>query len=254
MKLKSIDLNSDIGESFGIYSFGNDEQILDYITSANIACGYHAGDHNVMHATVKLAAKKGVAIGAHPGFKDLIGFGRREIQMPLNEIYNSIIYQIGALYAFSKLNGCKLAHIKPHGALYNMAARDMKIADVIANAVYDFDKNLSIYALSGSCLVKAAKEKGLKVLEEVFADRTYRADGTLTPRSHRNSLIHSAKEAAEQIIDIVLHQKVYTIDGTYIKINADTVCVHGDTADAVSFLKTLRDTLEQNNIKVEKPS
>ncbi|MFP7296412.1 LamB/YcsF family protein [Neobacillus niacini] len=247
-----IDLNCDLGESYGVYQIGNDREILKYISSANIACGYHAGDHNVMMETVKLAKKYNVRIGAHPGLPDLAGFGRREMNMSPREIYNLILYQIGALAAICQAQGVKLVHVKPHGALYNMAARCRSTADAIAQAAADYDINLILFGLSGSELIIAGKEKGLQTASEVFADRTYQSDGTLTSRVEPNSMIHDVKYASERMIRMVKEGKVKGADGTDIAICADTICIHGDEPAALDFSKKLKEALLKEKIGIRK--
>lgn len=245
-----VDLNSDLGESFGTYHIGQDDQIMDFITSANIACGYHAGDHNVMSHAVKIATEKKVAIGAHPGLDDLIGFGRRVMQVDVRDIYNSMVYQIGALQSFAHIHGNQLQHVKPHGALFNMASTDRALADAIAHAVYDINPKLILFGLSGSELIKAGKELGLRVAEEVFADRTYQPDGTLTSRTQANAMIHDANEAAERVIRMVTEGKVKTVEGSDITIQADTICVHGDESSSLKFVKILREQLTNQGIMI----
>lgn len=247
-----IDLNCDLGESYGFFKIGNDQEILKHISSANIACGYHAGDHNVMMETIQMAKKYQVNIGAHPGFPDLLGFGRREMKVSPREIYNLILYQIGALSAFAKAQEVKLIHVKPHGALYNMAAKSRLFADAIAQAVVDYDSSLILFGLSGSELIKAGKEKGLKTAQEVFADRTYQPDGTLTSRNENNSMIHDLNFAAQQVIRMVKEGKVTATDGTEIAITADTVCIHGDEPAALDFIKGLKHALTNENIAIRK--
>lgn len=193
--MQSIDLNCDMGEAFGNYPMPNDDTLMDYITSANIACGFHAGDPEVMQHTVNVAIKKGVAIGAHPGLPDLQGFGRREMKISANEAYQMTLYQIGALYGFVKAAGGKLHHVKAHGALYNMAAKDESLARAIVNAVHDFDPSLILYALANSQMVTAAQKIGLVTASEVFADRTYQDDGSLTPRVQSNAMITDEQQS-----------------------------------------------------------
>lgn len=246
----SVDLNCDLGESFGFYKIGNDKEVLKHITSANIACGYHAGDHNVMMATVKMAKAHGVGIGAHPGFPDLHGFGRREIKMSAEEIYNLTVYQIGALSAIAKACGTKVVHVKPHGALYNMAAKEKAIADAVARAVADVDPSLVLFGLAGSSLVKAGKRKGLQVAEEVFADRTYQQDGSLTPRTQSNAMIHNADLAINRVTRMIREGKVEAVDGTDLDIQADTICIHGDEPQALDFAVKLKAALRAEGIKV----
>ncbi|MGG3564172.1 5-oxoprolinase subunit PxpA [Neobacillus rhizosphaerae] len=250
--MKIIDLNSDIGESFGAFKVGNDLEVLKYISSANIACGYHAGDHNVMFETVMLARKNGVKIGAHPGFPDLAGFGRREMNLSTREIYNLMIYQIGALQAVCKANGVSISHVKPHGALYNMAGSSRKIAYAIAEAIGDLDSQLVLFGLAGSELIKAGRQKGLQVAEEVFTDRTYQPDGTLTSRRENNAFIHDPSEAIQRVVRMITEGKVKAVDGTDLDIHADTICVHGDGPKAVEFVSELKKALAQENITLRK--
>lgn len=245
-----VDLNSDLGESFGAYKIGNDQEVLKYISSANIACGYHAGDHNVMAETVKLAKKYNVQMGAHPGFPDLAGFGRRNMLLSPQEIYNLVVYQIGALAAVCKANGTFLSHVKPHGALYNMAAVNEEIAGAIAAAVADVDSSLVFFALAGSEMVRAGEEKGLLVAQEVFADRTYQPDGTLTPRKNKNAMIHDSDLAIKRVIRMIKESKVTATNGTDIEIKADTICVHGDGEKALEFVSKLKQALLSENIQL----
>ncbi|WP_042461073.1 LamB/YcsF family protein [Neobacillus dielmonensis] len=247
-----IDLNSDLGESFGAYKIGNDQEVLAHISSANVACGYHAGDHNVMFETVRLAKKAGVKIGAHPGYPDLAGFGRREMYLAPREIYHSVVYQIGALGAVCRANGVSLSHLKPHGALYNMAAKDRVIAEAIAQAVQDTDSSLVLYGLAGSELVKAGRDSGLIVAEEVFADRTYQSDGTLTSRKEKNAMIHDPAQAIQRVIRMIREGKVEAVDGTDIAIKADTICVHGDGPQALEFVKQMRQEFLHENITLRR--
>ncbi|MCM3765932.1 LamB/YcsF family protein [Neobacillus niacini] len=248
--MKAIDINADLGESFGAFKVGNDQEILQYISSANIACGFHAGDHNVMFETVRLAQKYGVRIGAHPGLPDLAGFGRREMQLSAQEIYHLIVYQIGALTAVCKACGTRLSHVKPHGALYNMAAKSKDLAGAIADAVADVDSSLVLYGLAGSELVKEGKNAGLLVAEEVFADRTYQPDGSLTSRQEKNAMIHDPDIAARRIIRMIKEGKVSAVNGSDIEIHADTICVHGDEPQALEFVRNLRAALKNNDISI----
>ncbi|WP_096200979.1 LamB/YcsF family protein [Bacillus sp. FJAT-45350] len=246
-----VDLNCDLGESFGTYTIGQDEYVLDLVSSANIACGYHAGDHNIMSETVKLAVSKGVSIGAHPSLQDLIGFGRRIIQVDAKDVYNSILYQIGALDAFVKVNGAILQHVKPHGALYNMAAKDSKIATAIAEAIYDFRPELILYGLSNSELTKAGERIGIQVANEVFADRTYQEDGSLTPRSREDAFIDDPLVAARRVIDMVTKGSAEATNGRSIQLQADTICIHGDSLRALDFAKELRKELINHRIMIK---
>ncbi|WP_456274437.1 5-oxoprolinase subunit PxpA [Bacillus sp. AK031] len=230
-----IDLNCDLGESFGTYTKGNDQKILEKITSANIACGFHAGDPQIMRKTVSLALKNGVKIGAHPGYPDLEGFGRRNMDIPPDEIYSLTLYQIGALYGVVKAQGGRLSHVKAHGALYNRAAKDKAAARAIAQAVFDFDPYLTLFGLANSEMITAGNEIGLRTASEVFADRTYQNDGTLTPRSQEGAVIHDEEQALSQVVRMVKEKKVITLDGFQIPITADTVCLHGDNEKALAF-------------------
>lgn len=248
--MKIIDLNCDLGESFGSYKLGNDELILNEVTSANIACGFHAGDAHVMNKTVLLAKEKGVAIGAHPGFHDIAGFGRREIPHTPGEITEMVLYQIGALSAFCRAHEVKLSHVKPHGALYNMAAKDQTIAKAIAKAVFLFDPHLLLYGLSGSELIKAGKEAGLKTVSEVFADRTYQNDGSLTSRNRENAIISETGLALAQVIQMIETNTVTSVDGQTIPLVAESVCVHGDNRHALLFAKALRENLTKKGVSV----
>ena len=248
---KYIDLNSDLGESFGNYTLGMDERILELISSANIACGFHAGDPDVMHRTVQLALKNNVALGAHPGFPDLVGFGRRTMGVSPQEVYTMMVYQIGALNGFIKAEGGKMQHVKPHGALYNMAAKDKKLAEAIAESLYKVDPELVLFGLAGSEMIHAAKRIGIRAIEEVFADRTYQKDGTLTPRSQANSMITDDQKAIAQVLKMVQEKRVTSVDGSDIALQADTICVHGDGEHALNFAKKIKEKLEEANILVK---
>ncbi len=247
-----IDLNCDAGESFGRYSLGSDAELFKHVTSANIACGYHAGDHNVITKTVKLANENNLAIGAHPGFQDLIGFGRREMALSLDEIYNLTIYQLGALKTIAEVHGVRLHHVKPHGALYNLAAKNRDVSFAIAKAVKAVDEKLVLYGLAGSELCQAGTEIGLQVAHEVFADRTYQPDGTLTRRENPQAIIKDPNEAVAQILRIVKHRKVQAVNGEEIPLRADTICIHGDSEHAPSFASKLRKGLLHENISIQK--
>ncbi|MBD3109091.1 LamB/YcsF family protein [Bacillus sp. AGMB 02131] len=247
-----IDINCDMGESFGCYHLGRDEEILDYITSANIACGFHAGDPATMRRSVQLALQKGIGIGAHPGFQDLVGFGRREMHISPAEAYELIVYQIGALHAFVVSEGGKMQHVKPHGALYNMAANNALLAEAIAEAVYRVNPELILFGLSGSELVKAGQTIGLRTADEIFSDRTYRCDGTLTPRNQANALIKDPEVAVSQVISIIKNGKTKSIAGTEVTLKAKTVCIHGDGGSALDFAKTLKTSLTSESIIVKK--
>ncbi len=250
----SVDLNCDLGESFGAYRIGNDEQILPFVTSANIACGFHAGDPSVMRHTVRLCLEHNVAIGAHPGLPDLVGFGRRNMAVSAQEVYDMVVYQMGALQAFVQAEGGVLHHVKPHGALYNMAATDVKLAEAIAEAVYKVYPQALLYGLAGSELIRAAERLQLKSAHEVFADRTYQQDGTLTPRSQPNALITNTDAASAQVLRMVQQGSVLSQQGTEVAIQADTICLHGDGPHALTFARHIREQLQQAGIAVLAPN
>ncbi|WP_144495230.1 LamB/YcsF family protein [Bacillus pumilus] len=246
-----VDINCDLGESFGQYKIGSDEQILEYVTSANIACGFHAGDPTVMRKTVRMALDKGVQIGAHPGLQDLFGFGRRPIAISAEEAYDLVVYQIGALSAFLKAEGGTMQHVKPHGALYNMAAKNTELSESIAKAVYHVNPSLVLYGLSGSELALAGERIGLQVAHEVFSDRTYQTDGTLTSRRDPHALIEDDEQAVQQVVRMVREGKVHTVQGEDISLKADTVCIHGDGIHALQFAKTITSKLKQASIHLK---
>jgi len=250
---KTIDINCDLGESFGAWRMGDDAALLAVVSSANIACGFHAGDPDIMRRTVASAVEHNVAIGAHVSLPDLQGFGRREMAVTPNEAYAMTLYQIGALHGFAQVAGARLRHVKPHGALYNMAARDMKLADAIANAVRDFDPTLWLFGLAGSALIDAGRAAGLPVAAEAFADRGYRDDGSLQPRSQPGALITESDQAIAQAMAIAREGRVRAVDGSIIELEADTLCVHGDGAHAVLFAHNLRAALEAADITVAAP-
>jgi UPF0271 protein len=244
-----VDLNSDLGESFGPYVIGNDAEVVPLVTSVNVACGFHGGDPFVIHRTIRLAKQHGTAVGAHPGYMDLHGFGRRVIPMSPDEVYDMVVYQLGALDAFLRVEGMKMHHVKPHGALYNLSARDNDIASAIAEAVYDYHKDLILYGLSGSALVAAGRRIGLTVAEEAFVDRHYNQDGSLVDRKQKNAFVKDAREAAERVVRMLQDKKVRTADGVDIPMAADTLCIHGDGPHAVAFAKAVR--AELNRLGVE---
>jgi len=247
---KKIDLNCDMGESFGAYSLGNDEALMDLITSANIACGAHAGDPLVMDRTVRLAAQHGVGIGAHPGFPDLVGFGRRAMQLTPEEIENTVLYQVGALAVFARSVDSELAHIKPHGALYNMAAKDAEVARAIARGVARAGEDLIVVGLAGSVMIEAAREAGLRAAREGFADRAYEADGSLRSRKLEGALIHDPEAAAERAVRIARDGVVVAYTGEEITLQVDTLCVHSDTPGAAEIVKAIRQRLEEAGVEV----
>lgn len=245
-----IDLNCDLGESFGAYTIGMDEKVIPLITSANVACGFHASDPVVMDRTVKFAAKSGVMIGAHPGFPDLQGFGRRQMNLSPNEVRTSVMYQVGALKAFCKAYGVCLQHVKPHGALYNMAGKDAKLAEAIVEGIASVDSTLILLGLSGSEMLKAAESKGLPFAKEVFADRAYEEDGSLVARSKEGAMITDEDEAVSRVIRMIKEKKVKAITGKDIDIDAQSVCVHGDGAKALAFVSKIRIALEYEGIEI----
>jgi UPF0271 protein len=252
--MQSIDLNCDMGEAFGNYPMPNDDLLMDYITSANIACGFHAGDPDVMQHTVNMAIKKKVAIGSHPGLPDLQGFGRREMKISANEAYQMTLYQIGALSGFVKAAGGKLHHVKAHGALYNMAAKDPALAKAIVNAVHDFDASLILYGLANSEMIAAANKIGLATASEVFADRTYQDDGSLTPRTQSNALITEEVQSIKQVLLMVKQQQVISANNKTIPLKAETLCLHGDGAHPVEFAKMIGEKLKSEGISIKAPT
>jgi len=246
--MQQIDLNCDMGEGFA-----DDAVLMEYISSANIACGFHAGNAETMQRTVKMAIGKGVAIGAHPGLPDMEGFGRREMKVSADEVYRMVVDQVETLHGFVKAAGGKLHHVKAHGALYNMAARDAGLAKAIAQAVFDFDVGLILYALAGSEMIKAAKGIGLKTASEVFADRTYQDDGSLTLRSQNNALITDEQQSIGQVLMMVKQQQVLSVNNKIVPLKAETLCLHGDGAHAVDFARLINAKLKEQNIAIKAP-
>ena len=245
-----VDLNSDLGESFGRYTLGMDDKIIPLITSANVACGYHASDPVVMEKTVSMAREAGIRVGAHPGFPDLMGFGRRNMAVSPAEAKAYVMYQLGALEGFCRAKGVKLQHVMPHGALYNMAAKDYELSRAICEAIYEFDKNLIVLALSGGELARAAKDMGLRTALEVFADRSYEEDGTLVNRRKDGAMITDEDEAIARVVRMVKEKKVTAITGKDIPIQADSVCVHGDGAKALAFVERIRKALTEEGVEI----
>lgn len=245
-----VDLNSDLGESFGRYTLGMDADILPLVSSANVACGYHASDPLVMNKTIAMAKEAGVRVGAHPGFPDLMGFGRRNMDVSPAEAKAYTLYQLGALDAFCKAHGVKMQHVKPHGAMYNMAGKDYALSKAICEAIYEYDKDLIVMALSGGELVHAAEDMGLKVAREVFADRAYEEDGSLVNRRKEGAMITDENEAIARVVRMIKEQKVTAITGKDIPIKADSVCVHGDGVKALAFVKKIRETLTAEGIEI----
>lgn len=251
MDMLCIDINCDMGASYGVYTLGYDEQAISHVTSINVACGFHASDPSTMLRTVKLAKKHGVAVGAHPSFPDLVGFGRRYMGSTPGEIKADVMYQIGALAALCKSEGITLQHVKVHGALYNMAEKDIIIATAIAQAIKAVDEKLYMICLSNSTMVTAAQNIGIKYVEEAFADRAYTRDGTLVPRKHEGAVIHDVNKVTERVLSMVKNKTVSSIDGSTVKISPQTICVHGDTPGAVEIIKAIRDSLDQQCIAVK---
>jgi UPF0271 protein len=249
------DINCDMGESSSVwdYSLERDLSILPYVSSVNLACGYHAGDPHVMHTMVEAAMKAGIAIGAHPSFPDRENFGRSKMDLLPEKVYDIVLYQLGALNAFLQVNGATLHHVKPHGALYNMAAKDPLLARAIADAVYDFDGSLILYGLSGSELIETGQHDFLATCNEVFADRTYQDDGSLTPRSDPNALLHSPDAVVAQVLQMVQSQSVTTVSGKTISVKAETICIHSDGPNAPDLAKAIHQALTTAKITVTSP-
>lgn len=246
-----VDLNSDLGESFGRYTLGLDAEVIPLVSSVNIACGMHAGDPDVMRRTVKIAADAGVAIGAHPGYPDLQGFGRRDMNLSPDEGYDCVLYQIGALAAFAQAAGARLHHVKPHGQLYNRAAKDRPFADAIAQAVHDFDSSIVLVGLAGGQLIEAGRALGLTVAGEFFTDRNYNDDGTLVSRARPDALITDDDFAVTRVVRAVQTGTIESATGKTIEVAADTICVHGDNAHALAFVRKTRTALEEAGIAIK---
>ncbi|MGQ0733100.1 MAG: LamB/YcsF family protein [Acidobacteriota bacterium] len=248
--MSRIDLNADLGESFGPWPMGQDDSLMKSITSANVACGFHAGDPTVMRRTVALAKHHGVAVGAHPGFPDLVGFGRREMLATPQDVEDFVLYQVAALAGVASAHGVRLQHVKAHGALYNMAARDRALADAIARAVAAFDDRLILYGLPASELLRAGEAHGLKVAAELFADRAYEPDGTLASRRKPGSVIHSPDEVVARAVRMVQMREVVATDGSTIHLEGSTMCLHGDTPGAADLARRIRSALEGARVTV----
>ncbi len=245
-----VDLNADVGESFGAYRIGSDEELFNSLTSVNIACGWHAGDPLVMDRTVRLAARLGLGIGAHPGYPDLLGFGRRNMEITAGEATAYVLYQLGALEAFARAAGCSLRHVKLHGAFYNQSAFNEELSDAVLRAIAQFDSNLIVFGLSGSPFVEMARGRGLGIAHEVFADRGYNPNGSLVLRGRDGALIEDEARAAERAVRMVTEGRVRAVDGSDISIQADTICIHGDRPGAPHFARVVREALEQAGVKV----
>lgn len=245
-----IDLNCDMGESFGAWKLGADDAVLPYITSANVACGFHAGDPSVMRATIAKARTNGVAVGAHPSLPDLVGFGRRNMDVTPDDVYDLVVYQVGALLGFVKAGGAELQHVKAHGALYNMAAAKCELASAIAHAVHDVDPGLVLFGLPGSHLISEGESAGLKTASEAFADRNYMGDGSLVSRRRPDAQVHNVDEAVRRALRMAREGTVQTVDGDDLSIRVDTICIHGDGPHAAEFAKALRTAFEAEGISV----
>jgi 5-oxoprolinase (ATP-hydrolysing) subunit A len=248
--MTSIDLNCDMGESFGPYTIGADAEVMASISSANVACGYHGGDPAVMRRTVRLAREAGVSVGAHPGLPDLAGFGRREMRVSPQEVEDMVLYQIGALAAIAHAEGIRLQHVKAHGALYNMAAKDRALADAVARAVAAFDPLLSLLGPPRSELIRAGAACGLRVVSEGFADRAYEPDGSLMPRSHAGAVIHDTDAVVRRAVRMAVEGKVATNSGADLELHVETICTHGDTPGAQSLTRAIRSGLERAGIAI----
>ncbi len=246
-----IDINCDMGESYGAYRLGRDSEVMEYISSANVACGWHAGDPLVMDYTVRLAKEKGVGVGAHPAYPDLLGFGRRRMDLTSDEIEKYVIYQIGALYGFTKAHGIPLQHVKAHGALGNMAFADLEVSKAFARGALRFSKEIILVVYTGTVMVRAAKEIGVRFVEEVYADRVYNPDGTLQSRKIPGSVIHDPEKAARQALTMAQEGYVIAHDGTKVKVIPESICVHGDTPTAVMILQKIREGLRKASIAVK---
>jgi UPF0271 protein len=251
--MKSIDLNCDMGESFGAWRMGADAEVMPLITSANIACGFHAGDPATIRRTVQLAVQHGVAIGAHPSLPDLQGFGRRAMRITPQEMYDLVVYQAGAVEAFARAAGARLHHVKCHGALYNMAATDAALSEAMARAVKDLGGGVMLYALSNSTMMSVARQAGVRVAGEVFADRGYAEDGTLAPRDAPGGMIENAAQAVAQALGMIEQGFVQSLSGRRVPVAPDTLCLHGDQPGAVAFARALREAFRDKDIEIRAP-
>ncbi|QZY97862.1 LamB/YcsF family protein (plasmid) [Pantoea dispersa] len=249
-EIRCIDINSDMGESYGAWCMGDDNAMLDIVTSANVACGFHAGDPAGISDTLQAAGKRNVVIGAHVSYHDIRGFGRRNMDVPDRELIADVIYQIGALQALAQVNGLTVKYVKPHGALYNTIANDRRQADCVIRAILMTDPNLKIMVLAGSPIVNWAKEAGLSVISEAFADRAYNPDGTLLSRTHAGAVLHNPDEVARRVVHLAKHGQVKAVDGSWVKMEAQSVCVHSDSPGAVQMARAIRTLLKRNAVNV----
>ncbi len=248
--MRHVDLNCDLGESFGAFTIGADAELMSTISSANVACGFHAGDPAVMRRTVRMAREAGVAVGAHPGLPDLVGFGRRDMRVTPHEVEDMVLYQVGALRAIASAEGVTLRHVKAHGALYNMAARDRGLAEAIARAVRAVDPALILFGLAGSEMLRAASAAGLPTAAEGFADRTYEPDGSLTPRAQAHALLQDQGSVVRRAVRMASQDSVVTTDGSEVVMRVDTICIHGDTPGAPELARAVRAGLERAGIAI----
>jgi len=248
-----IDLNADLGEGYGLYTFGSDEQLLESISSANIACGYHAGDPHRMRETVERCLARGITVGAHPGLPDRLGFGRREMRVSPEEACDYVLYQTGALQAFVRAAGGTLGHVKLHGALYHMAMTDKAIADAIVRGLYRLDRSLLLFGLPGSRLEASANESGMTYVAEGFADRAYMPDGSLAPRRLPDAVLHDDRKAAEQAVSLAVRGEASTIGGGQVAVGVRTLCIHGDAPNAAERANRIRHALETNGVQIRSP-
>ena len=251
--MKSIDINCDMGESYGAWKMGADAEVMPYISSANVACGFHGGDPATIRQTVRLAVDHGVAVGAHPSLPDLQGFGRRAMKISPQDMYDLVVYQAGAVEAFARAAGAKLHHVKCHGALYNMAAQDEALSDAMARAVRDLGGGVMLYALSNSTMMHVGRKEGVKVAGEVFADRGYSDDGTLSPRGKPGAMIEDAAVAVERALAMIDKGYVTALSGKPVPVSADTLCLHGDQPGAVTFARAIRKAFAERGITVAAP-
>jgi UPF0271 protein len=246
-----VDLNADVGESFGAYAVGDDRALMPLITSASVAAGFHAGDPSVLRGTIRLAASHGVSVGAHPGFPDLVGFGRRDMSVSSSDAEDFVLYQIAAVAGVAAAEGIRIQHVKPHGALYNMAMKNAALAEAIVKAVAAFDKRLIVFALPGSELLNAARAAGLATAAEAFADRAYESDGSLRSRTRSHAVIHDSALVLARAVRMVTERMVEAVDGTIVPLEVDTICVHGDTPDATLLAASLRKGLPIAGVTVK---
>ena len=246
----TVDLNSDLGEGFGIWTLGDDEALLEIVTSANVACGFHAGDSTILRRVCGQAAERGVVVGAQVGYRDLVGFGRRPMTIYAPELTNDVIYQIGALDGFARIAGTRVRYVKPHGALYNLVVHDEEQAGAVVEAVRLYDASLPVLGLPGSALITKAKAAGLRTITEAFADRGYTPEGTLVPRSQPGALLHDPQQVAERVTRMVTTGLVRACDGSDINLRADSICVHGDTSGAVEIAVSVRRALAAAGVDI----